>query len=314
MNSLLSCDYQELLAQQPVSRSAMATLQHGALTDEPVCQEYFRKNMISLGAYLALQRIDKNHLDRNLVLENINADHLEELGFRKSFSEWGNEQIHIEIVSEYIDQVINDLYVKTHDGVYIERNTYQHVSALRAQWRVEHGEDPTAPELSQAAGVSYDIAETVGKNERWKKERDELREKEAKRFQRLKEIIRDKEDMSFWDKLDFLETLTRMPKKMRPFFYALYGVDDGIPKPIEQIAGQFMMKPDQAKQDYQEMLEIHHCHYVSCVTQDPYYDLMVELKDFLIENEKNKKVYQAYCERIARKREQHRRKLKDYLD
>ena len=45
-----------------------------------------------------------------------------------------------------------------------------------------------------------------------------------------------------------------------------------------------------------------------------YYDLMVELKNYLIENEENKKVFQDYCERLAQKRKQQRRKLKDYLD
>ena len=315
MNSLLTCDYQELLGQQPVSRSAMASLQQGALNEEPVSQEYFRKHLISLGAYLALQRIEQDHLDPNTVLAHIDADQLEELGFRRSFSEWGNERIHIEIVSGYIQQVINDLYIKTQDGIYIEKKMYQRTADAWARWRAEHqDEDPSAEELSAATGVPNGIVDAVGRNERWKKEQEALREQDARRLQRLKEIIRDREDLSFWVKLDFLETLVRMRDGKRDFFYALYGVDDGIEKSPEQIAGSFKMTPEEAMQYYLEMLGRRHPHSITCVSKDDYYDLMIELREFLIENEENRKVFEAWCEREQEKSRQRQKKRWDYLD
>lgn len=309
MISLMACDYQELLTQQPVSRSALATLQNGALNGDSICSVWFRKHMISLGAYLALESTKKHHMDQEYVLAHIDADNLEKIGFSRSFSEWGDENVHIDIVQRYIQQVVDMLYVKTHDDVYIEKKAYQNTANVWTQWVAVHQKAPSAGELVLAAGVTEEIAAAVQRNETWKKEQEERRKKEEQRLHKLKEIIRDS-DMPFSKKLDFLESLVRMPKQMRPFFYALYGVDDGIPKSIEEIAELFSMTPGEAQTHFQKVISLHHIHYRSCVTQDRYYDLMEELRDFLLENEENKREYQKHKESVKSRSS----KLKEYID
>lgn len=309
MTPLIKCDYQELLHQQPVSRSCIAVLQNGAVKDDPVCLEWFRKNMISLGAYIALQTIQDEHLDRDYVLAHIDADYLNELGFRRSFSEWGNENIHIEIVTKYIQDVIVELYIKTYDGVNVEKTMYRHTADALKQWREGRKEDPSADELAWFASVAPEVARAVIANEAHEHEMEEKRKKEEDRFRRLKEAIRDSKDLSFQKKLDFLETLVRMPPKIRPFFYDLYGIDDGKLKTVEEIAGRYLMTPEQAEEYYQEMFNKHHRHYITCVRQDSHFDLMLELMDFLIENEQNRKGYEEYWERMCRKRNTRSKKL-----
>lgn len=309
MIPILSYVDSELLAQQPVSRSALAALQSGALNGDPVCAEWLDKHMISLGVYLAMELSREHQLDRAHVLACVDVQQLRELGFARSFSEWGDEQVHVDLVRRYVRQVIDRLYVITCDGVYVERQAYQRTAAVLCGQQDAHRNAPNAAALAPAASVTEDTARAVYRHEAWKHGQEAMQARDAQRLHRLKEIIRDS-DMDVLRKLDFLETLVRMPRQRRAFFEALYGADDGIPKPVGEVAGLFSMTPEEAQSLLQTELNRHHVHYRSCVTQDSHYDLMEELKAFLLQNEENRRAYQAYRASLKARR----RNRREYVD
>ena len=311
MLPLSEYDYQPLLKQQPMSLAFMAALQRRALDGDAASEQLIKRHMASLGAYVALRKIEQYGLDQDFVFRQIDAKKLEEAWHQTSFSVFDEDAVHIEAVEEYIDRVIDRTHITTHTGKKIKKEDYSRVIAAMAKWKKEHGAEPAASDLTGELCLPERIAAAAMEEKACRKE-------ETRRFKRLKEAIRDG-DLPYSEKFCLLKNLTLHGEGSHTFFYHLYGIIDGVPKSIEQTADILGISADRAK-GYYRMMKMGP-RRKSLAEIEKHAKLNRKLILFLYTNEKNKKLAEEEAARkdemMKKKAEAHKRymnRLKQYIN
>lgn len=306
MCSLKDLDRKEFLDSQPISKAAMEVLQQKALDGDSESKDYFRKYTIGLGIYIAKEEAEKNALDLDYLLEHINVDKLEEAGYRKSFSVFQNETIHIDTIRAFIYEVINSIFTKTLNGQYIKTEFYKKVADT-----LDYNQLLSSTLETVIDGIPGEIINAIKENEIQINTQRIINEvcssANESLFGRLKLFIRDC-DLPYGKKLNLLINLTQGGAKIRSFFCYLCGIDDGAVKTLEETAYHFDISVERAMQIYTNAIHNNYSRFLRPARHDDPY-IIRDLNDFLCEKEYNRKEREKFEETI---REYHRR-LRNYL-
>ena len=293
----------EFFSQPPVSKAAMAILQHKSLEGDPESRIYFRKYIIALGAHIAHEEAIKNELDEDYLLRHINIGKLEKTCYQTDFNVFGQETIHIDTVRKYIQKVILKIYTTTTDGQYIKTVLY-----IRA--RKALNQNPCLNSLShpRVDGVPTGIVLAVRDNEAQIRKEKAL---EKAQFRCLKIIIRDS-NLPYEKKKNLLINLTNTGEYTRRVFYYHFGVHDGIMKSAKETADFFNKEPDAIK----HILSLKARSHDSCINHDAL--LYNSVTHFLCRNRKNRKEYRKGIKEIRKIRNEileliEKLKMTDYL-
>ncbi len=296
MNSLKGYNCSDLPAHQPVSKAAMETLQQRALEGDSEGKAYFRKYIIGLGMHIAQEEAREKGLDLDYLLEHIDVNQLEKVGYQKSFSVFQNETIHIDTIRLFINKVINKIYTKTLNEKYIQTELYKKaVVALEQNPELYSLPEPVVD------GIPTALFKMIRDNEqqlivrRMMIEADKIAAET--KFRKLKEFIRDCNLLSYGKKLNLLINLTQAGEKRRDFFYYRCGISDGAMKTIEETANHFGIDVNKAKKIWSSTIYDKSTRFMcSCRQDDPF--VIDDLIDFLCENEQNKKERERFEQKV----------------
>lgn len=310
MVSLMECDYKEFLDMQPVSKSCLENLRDKAKAGDLKSKELFRKQIFSLAAHIALEYACDG-MDTDYLLRHIDSEDLVLLSRTNLFFYFLDPDSHIHCFRTHIGTVINRSFIATHDGKLIGKEQYRAIAKLRKR-NLSFGKVPP----TQITGVPENLVRAVLDNEVWKEKEKVV---DRVRFRRLKQIVRDQDDMSLQEKMNLLLYLMdHLPD--REFFYFLYGVDDDVCKSTDAAALHFGISANDAFSSWDRILNtgstpfshLARCGGVVLYRPDPDEN---PLTGFLCKNRQNRNEYMRFLDEQEQDNPSIRiRPFRDYLD
>ncbi len=311
MVSLKNCNYKEFLDTQPVDKSYLEELREKIAKGDSDSEKVFKKQINSLAAYIA-QKYICEYIDMDYLFSHIDSRELELLSCTNLFFYFRDKDSHIRAFETEIQKVIDRLYIRTFNGKLIAKEYYEAIKKARKGGTPL--DETKAPEFKK---IPKRIIIAVNENEDQIEKEEAL---EAKRFSKLKHIIRDRLDLSYKEKLNILSYLMEN-KHERELYYCIYGIDDGVTKSLDETASDCGISTRIASDTFTRIKhkDMSLFSIVPMSKGCKRYTVSKDeqgIIDFLCENEQNKKEHDSYMEELkqnippARKRDF----LRDYLD